>query len=354
MGKAGLAKSRILFEFRRGLGEDILYLEGRCISLRPAHSAPARRLAPQAQLPNRLRVIGTKPFATRSRGLRTLGADAGAVSLPPEPPRRRNGRPSDPRHGRRGPAPLHLRGAPRPDHRRQRPPAHRVRGRGPPTWIDPASAGAPPVPRRETARERPCSCSSLTIRATRLHGPTAPTTRRSRSAPLSEGESGVSCDRCSGSRRLPATVKAPDLPEGEGRPLLSRGDHPLLRRHGHPRPRGRSDMSSRQPLTPQDVPDTVQGVIMARIDRLADYPEAHDPPSPLPPSGSGRGGRRDRADLQLERTAAFQGGLPSQRLGDLQHPRRSSSTTRRTSAGTPCSRTSRRSSPLSRGRRARS
>ena len=134
-------------------------------------------------------------------------------------------------------------------------------------WIDPASQdflGTSP----RTARERPCSSWSLTARATRLRGRLLVLLADRAGAPVGGRERACRGIGAQGPV-LARDGQGPDLPEGGGQTLLleeitrSFVDTGILARAD-------GGYVLARPVTPQDVPDTVQGVIMARIDRLAD------------------------------------------------------------------------------------
>ena len=267
VGEAGFGKSRILFEFRRGLGEDVLYLEGRCISY--GQTIP---LLPVVELLRRgFRIVeGDRDEAIRDkveRGLRALGADAGSVpfllSL--------LGAKTDD---------LALRGMAAEARRRytfealraltiassaRRPIVFAVEDLH---WIDPASQDFLRYLAENSTR------AAVLLLVTHRPGYAPPWADRSyyspiALAPLSEGESERVVESVLRVPSLPAAVKVLICQKAEGNPFyleeITRSfvDTGILARAD-------GGYVLARPVTPQDVPDTVQGVIMARIDRLAD------------------------------------------------------------------------------------
>ena len=267
VGEAGVGKSRILFEFRRGLGEDILYLEGRCISY--GQTIP---LLPVVELLRRgFRIVeGDRDEAIRDkveRGLRTLGADAGAVPFllsllgaeTDDPAIRGMAAEARRRYTFEALRALTIAASAR------RPIVFAVEDLH---WIDPASQDFLRYLAENSTR------AAVLLLVTHRPGYTPPWADRSyyspiALAPLSEGESERVVESVLRVPSLPATVKALICQKAEGNPFyleeITRSfvDTGILARAD-------GGYVLARPVTPQDVPDTVQGVIMARIDRLAD------------------------------------------------------------------------------------
>ena len=267
VGEAGVGKSRILFEFRRGLGDDVLYLEGRCISY--GQTIP---LLPVVELLRRgFRIVeGDRDEAIRDkveRGLRTLGADAGAVPFllsllgaeTDDPAIRGMAAEARRRYTFEALRALTIAGSAR------RPIVFAVEDLH---WIDPASQDFLRYLAENSTR------AAVLLLVTHRPGYTPPWADRSyyspiALAPLSEGESERVVESVLRVPSLPAAVKALICQKAEGNPFyleeITRSfvDTGILARAD-------GGYVLARPVTPQDVPDTVQGVIMARIDRLAD------------------------------------------------------------------------------------
>jgi predicted ATPase len=135
-------------------------------------------------------------------------------------------------------------------------------------WIDPASQDFLRYLAENSTR------AAVLLLVTHRPGYTPPWADRSyyspiALAPLSEGESERVVESVLRVPSLPATVKALICQKAEGNPFhleeITRSfvDTGILARAD-------GGYVLARPVTPQDVPDTVQGVIMARIDRLAD------------------------------------------------------------------------------------
>jgi len=267
VGEAGVGKSRILFEFRRQLGDDVLYLEGRCISY--GQTIP---LLPIVELLKRGFRIGEgdREDAIRDkveRGLHSLGADAGSAAFllsllgvqTEDPAIRRLAAEARRRYTFEALRALTIAGSAR------RTIVFAVEDLH---WIDPASQDFLRYLAENIAR------AAVLILVTHRPGYVAPWADRSYYSqialtPLSEGESEQVVESVLGVRSLPAAVKSLVCQKAEGNPFyleeITRSflDTGILVRADGGYVLGR-------PVTPQDVPDTVQGVIMARIDRLAD------------------------------------------------------------------------------------
>ena len=267
VGEAGVGKSRILFEFRRGLGKDILYLEGRCISY--GQTIP---LLPVVELLRRgFRIVeGDRDDAIRDkvgRGLRTLGADAGAVPFllsllgaeTDDPAIRGMAAEARRRYTFEALRALTIAASAR------RPIVFAVEDLH---WIDPASQDFLRYLAENSTR------AAVLVLVTHRPGYAPPWADRSyyspiALAPLSEGESERVVESVLRVPSLPETVKALICQKAEGNPFyleeITRSfvDTGILARAD-------GGYVLARPVTPQDVPDTVQGVIMARIDRLAE------------------------------------------------------------------------------------
>ncbi len=267
VGEAGVGKSRILYEFRRQLGEDVLYLEGRCISY--GQTIP---LLPVVELLKRgFRILeGDREDAIRdkvARGLRAIDADsrsmpfllgllgvdaedAATQAMAAEARRRYTF------EALRG---LTLAGSAR------RPIVFAVEDLH---WVDPASQDFLRYLGENSTR------AAVLILVTHRPGYASPWADRSyysqiALAPLSEGDSERIVESVLGVRSLPPAVKALVCQKAEGNPFYleevtrSFVDTGILARAD-------GGYVLARPVTPQDVPDTVQGVIMARIDRLSE------------------------------------------------------------------------------------
>jgi class 3 adenylate cyclase/tetratricopeptide (TPR) repeat protein len=267
VGEAGVGKSRILYEFRRHLGPDALYLEGRCISY--GQTIP---LLPVVELLKRgFRIAeGDRDDAIRDkvdRGLHTLGADPRSTPFllsllgvqTDDPAIRGLAAEARRRYTFEALRALTIAGSAR------RPIVFAVEDLH---WIDPASQDFLRYLAENSTR------ASVLILVTHRPGYSAPWADRSYYSqialtPLSEGESERVVESVLGIQSLPAAVKALVCQKAEGNPFYLEEvtrcfvDSGVLVRAGDRYVLGR-------PVTPQDVPDTVQGVIMARIDRLAD------------------------------------------------------------------------------------
>jgi class 3 adenylate cyclase/tetratricopeptide (TPR) repeat protein len=267
VGEAGVGKSRILFEFRRSLGEDVLYLEGRCISY--GQTIP---LLPVVELLKRgFRIVeGDRDDAIRDkvdRGLRTLGADLRSTPFllsllgveTDDPTIRGMAAEARRRYTFEALRTLTIAGSAR------RPIVFAVEDLH---WVDPASQDFLRYLAENSTRV------AVLILVTHRPGYAPPWSDRSYYSqialtPLSEGESERVVESVLGVQSLPAAVKTLVCQKAEGNPFyleeITRSfvDTGILARAD-------GGYVLARPVTPQDVPDTVQGVIMARIDRLAD------------------------------------------------------------------------------------
>ena len=267
VGEAGVGKSRILLEFRRQIGPEVLYLEGRCISY--GQTIP---LLPVVELLKRgFRIVeGDLEDAIRDkvdRGLSSLGADPRSAAFllsllgvhTDDPAMRGLAAEARRRFTFEALRGLTIAGSAR------RPIVFAVEDLH---WIDPASQDFLRYLAENSTR------AAVLILVTHRPGYLAPWTERSYFSqialtPLSEGESERVVESVLGVQSLPAAVKAMVCQKAEGNPFyleeVTRAflDTGILVRAEDGYVLGR-------PVTPQDVPDTVQGVIMARIDRLAD------------------------------------------------------------------------------------
>jgi class 3 adenylate cyclase/tetratricopeptide (TPR) repeat protein len=267
VGEAGVGKSRILFEFRRQLGQDVLYLEGRCISY--GQTIP---LLPVVELVKRgFRIVeGDREDAIRDkvdRGLRAIGADPRSIPFllsllgveTDDAALRVVAAEARRRYTFEALRALTLAGSAR------RPIVFAVEDLH---WVDPASQDFLRYLAENSTR------AAVLILVTHRPGYAPPWADRSyysqiALAPLSEGESERVVESVLGVQSLPAAVKALVCQKAEGNPFyleeITRSfvDTGILARAD-------GGYVLARPVTPQDVPDTVQGVIMARIDRLAD------------------------------------------------------------------------------------
>jgi tetratricopeptide (TPR) repeat protein len=267
VGEAGVGKSRVLFEFRRQLGEEVQYLEGRCISY--GQTIP---FLPVVELLKRDLEIaeGDRDDAIRDkvdRRLRALGADdrstpfllslldvetdaAGLTGMAAEARRRFT---FDALRA------LILAGSAR------RPIAFAVEDLH---WVDPASQDF----LRYLAENS--THAAVLILVTHRPGYAPPWSDRSyysqiALAPLSKQDSERVVESVLGVQSLPPAIRTLVCQKAEGNPFYleevtrSFVDTGILAR-------AEGGFVLARPVTARDVPDTVQGVVMARIDRLAD------------------------------------------------------------------------------------
>jgi class 3 adenylate cyclase/tetratricopeptide (TPR) repeat protein len=267
VGEAGGGKSRLLLEFRRSVGEDILYLEGRCISY--GQTIP---LLPVIELLKRgLRVAeGDRDETIRdkvTRSVQSLGADPhwipfllSLVGVESDDTEIR-GMAAEARRRFTFEAlrALTLAGSAR------RPIVFAVEDLH---WIDPASQDFLRYLAENSTR------AAVLILVTHRPGYAPPWSDRSyysqiALAPLTEGESARIVESVLGVHSLPADIEALICQKAEGNPFyLEEVTRAFLDSGILARSDGGYVLA--RPVTPQDVPDTVQGVIMARIDRLAE------------------------------------------------------------------------------------
>jgi class 3 adenylate cyclase/tetratricopeptide (TPR) repeat protein len=267
VAEAGAGKSRLLFEFRRWLGDEALYLEGRCISY-----GQAIPLLPVVELLRRgLRIEeDDRDDAIRqkvTRGLRLLGAAEryGPFLLnllgvdPGEPALAGIAAEAKRRYTFEALRQLTLAGSAR------RPIVFAIEDL---QWADPLSQDFLRYLAEQTAR------ASVLLIVTHRSGYAPPWVDRSyysqiALAPLSERESERVVEHVLGAPSLPSEVKALICRKAEGNPFYleevtrSFVDRGILARRA-------GGFELLRPVTPQDLPDTVQGVVMARIDRLAE------------------------------------------------------------------------------------
>jgi class 3 adenylate cyclase/tetratricopeptide (TPR) repeat protein len=266
-GEAGGGKSRLLYEFRQQLGRRALYLEGRCISW-----GQAVPFLPVVEMLKRGLRIGEGDSEEAIRGkvageLQRVGVDA-----------------------RHAPFLLSLLGVPAGDQTGTSASAEAKRRyifealrsltlaqitRRPIVfaiedlhWVDPASQDFFRYLAEQTTR------AAVLLVVTYRPGLAHPWNDRAYYsqiglAPLSDRESARVVESVLGVRSLPPEVQALVCAKAEGNPFyleeLTRSfvDTGILRRED-------GGYALAREVTAQDVPDTVQGVIMARIDRLAE------------------------------------------------------------------------------------
>jgi len=267
VGEAGVGKSRILFEFRRSLGEDVVYLEGRCISY--GQIIP---LLPVVELLRRgVRIAeGDRDEVIRDkveRGVQAVGADPRTIPFlqgllgveMDDPAIRGMAAEARRRYTFEALRALTIAGSAR------RPIVFAVEDLH---WVDPESQEFLRYLGENSTR------AAVLILVTHRPGYVPPWADRSyysqlALAPLSEGESERVVESVLGIASLPSAVKTLVCQKAEGNPFyleeVTRAfvDTGILTRSD-------GGYVLARPVTPQDVPDTVQGVIMARIDRLAE------------------------------------------------------------------------------------
>jgi class 3 adenylate cyclase/tetratricopeptide (TPR) repeat protein len=267
VGEAGVGKSRILFEFRRQLGQDVLYLEGRCIS----YGQTIPFLPVVEMLKRGFRIAeGDRDDTVRDkvdRSLRAIGADLRSIPFllsllgveTDDAALRGMTAEARRRHTFEALRALTIAGSAR------RPIVFAVEDLH---WVDPASQDFLRYLAENSTR------AAVLILVTHRPGYAPPWADRSYYSqialtPLSEGESERVVESVLGVQSLPAAVTALVCQKAEGNPFyleeITRSfvDTGILAR-------ANGGYVLVRPVTPQDVPDTVQGVIMARIDRLAD------------------------------------------------------------------------------------
>ncbi|HZS33226.1 MAG TPA: AAA family ATPase, partial [Methylomirabilota bacterium] len=265
VAEAGAGKSRLLYEFRREIADDALYVEARCISygqaipFLPVVEMLRRGLrigeqdrgdAVREAVERRLRTLGLEerfvPFLLALLGVAPDDALAGVAA---EAKRR---------YTFEALRQLTLAGSAR------RPIVFAIEDLH---WIDPLSQDFLRYLAEHTTR------AAVLMLVTHRPGYTPPWADRSyysqlALAPLARGESERVVEHVVGVA-LPVEVKTLICEKAEGNPFyleevtrsfLDRGI--LQRRDG--------GYALQRPVTAQDLPDTVQGVVMARIDRLAE------------------------------------------------------------------------------------
>ncbi len=267
VGEAGVGKSRLLYEFRREVGARALFLEGRCVS----YGQTIPFLPVIGMLKGGLRIEdGDAPEAVVAKvrqGLERAGADPSHV-----------------------PFILNLLGVATADHELRAMTAEARRrytfealrnltlaqsARRPIVfaledlhWVDPASQDFFRYLAEQSGR------AAVLVVVTYRPGYAHPWSDKSyysqvALAPLSARDSERVVESVLGVESLPAEVERLICRKAEGNPFyleeLTRSflDTGILARHD-------GGYRLARDVTPQDVPDTVQGVIMARIDRLAD------------------------------------------------------------------------------------
>jgi class 3 adenylate cyclase/tetratricopeptide (TPR) repeat protein len=267
VGEAGVGKSRILFEFRRSLGENVVYLEGRCISY-----GQAIPFLPVVELLKRgLRIMeGDRDEAIRdkvTRGVEAVQADSRSIPFllgllgvdTGDPTFRAMAAEARRRYTFEALRALTIASSAR------RPMVFAIEDLH---WIDPASQDFLRYLAENSTR------APVLILVTHRPGYAPPWADRSyysqiALAPLSESDSERVVESVLGIRSLPTAIKALVCQKAEGNPFYleevtrSFVDTGILTR-------SEGGYVLARPVTPQDVPDTVQGVIMARIDRLAE------------------------------------------------------------------------------------
>jgi class 3 adenylate cyclase/tetratricopeptide (TPR) repeat protein len=267
VAEAGVGKSRILFEFRRSLGEDVLYLEGRCISY--GQTIP---LLPVVELLKRgFRIVeGDRDDVIRdkvTRGLQGLDVDGRSIpfllsllGVETDDPAIR-GMAAEARRRFTFEA---LRTVTIASSKRQ-PIVFAVEDLH---WIDPASQDFLRYLAEHSTR------AAVQMLVTHRPGYVPPWADRSYYSqialtPLSEAESERVVESVLGVQSLPPAVKILICQKAEGNPFYL---EEITRSFVDTGVLARADGGYvlARPVTPQDVPDTVQGVIMARIDRLAE------------------------------------------------------------------------------------
>jgi class 3 adenylate cyclase/tetratricopeptide (TPR) repeat protein len=269
VGEAGVGKSRLLYEFRRELGQSrAIYLEGRCISW----GQPIPFLPVIEMLKRGLRIEeGDRDEEIRDkvvRGLQVVGADD--RYMPPfllnllgvetdDPAMRGMAAEAKRRYTFEALRSLTLAGSAR------RPIVFAIEDLH---WIDQPSQDFLRYLAEHSTR------AAVLVVVSYRPGHAHPWSDKSyysqiALAPLSDGESERVVESVLGVRLLPAEVKALICRKAEGNPFyleeITRSfvDTGILAR-------ANGGYVLARPVTPQDVPDTVQGVIMARIDRLAE------------------------------------------------------------------------------------
>ena len=265
----GIGKSRLLLEFRRRLGDDATWVEGHCMSF--GRSIAFHPLIDLLKRSFRIEEGDDESAIVRKieRGVLVLGEDLRPIlPLPPVPAL---GRPRRSRRARpwiRSSAAGEIFDAVRRLLMRAAEvhpqvcvfeDLHWMDGRPRSIWLSVADS---------VAGEPRCSSSSPTGPATRIRSASGPITRRLALDALS-GEDSVQMAQAVLARRVaagrPAGADRPARPRAI--PSSSRRSSSRSRRSGAIRPDGDRYVLAR-PLDEIVVPDTIQDVIMARIDRL--------------------------------------------------------------------------------------
>jgi len=268
VGEAGVGKSRLLYELRRELGQSrAIYLEGRCISW----GQPIPFLPVIEMLKHGLRIEeGDRDEEIRDkvvRGLQVVGADDRYMPFllnllgveTDDPAMRGMAAEAKRRYTFEALRSLTLAGSAR------RPIVLAIEDLH---WIDQPSQDFLRYLAEHSTR------AAVLVVVTYRPGHAHPWSDKSYYSqialtPLSDGESERVVESVLGVRLLPAEVKALICRKAEGNPFyleeITRSfvDTGILARVN-------GGYVLARPVTPQDVPDTVQGVIMARIDRLAE------------------------------------------------------------------------------------
>ena len=256
VGEPGVGKSRVLYEFRRLLAErDVAYLEGWCQSFGQS--------IPYLPLQDVLRAVcGIEDSDTPAQVAQRVQAASGKLGLSPQDDAPYLLRLLGARSGRRVAHRAHPRGDPGPhprsalarDPRAGAGPSARGGNRGP--ALDRQElGGVPRSPGREPRLARRSCCSPPAAPATRRRGSARATPRRLRCACSRPMRAGASSRP-----RLHAPSWRTQLP----RPSCARRRETRCSSKSSPlRSRGMAPLAAAQPL-----PDTIQGVLAARIDRL--------------------------------------------------------------------------------------
>jgi len=267
VAEAGIGKSRLLYEFRRRLGSQAIYLEGRCVSY--GQTTPFLPVVGMLKRGFRIEdgdddeAIGEKV----ALGLQRAGADPRYVPFlmnllgvtVDSGPMRGMTAEAKRRYTFEALRNLTLTQSER------RPIVFAMEDTH---WIDPASQDFFRYLTEQGGR------SAVLVVVSYRPGFVHPWSDKSyysqiALAPLSEGDSARVVESVLGVASLPAEITRLICAKAEGNPFyleeLPRSflDTGILRRQN-------GGYALAREITPQDVPDTVQGVIMARIDRLAE------------------------------------------------------------------------------------
>jgi class 3 adenylate cyclase/tetratricopeptide (TPR) repeat protein len=267
VAEAGAGKSRLLFEFRRALGEQALYLEARCISY--GQAIPFLPVVEMLRRGFRIEEADREEAIRQkvTRGMQRLGVEDRLVPFilsvlgvaAEDPSVAGIAAEAKRRYTFEALRQLTLAGSTR------RPIVFAIEDLH---WVDALSQDFLRYLAEHTTR------AAVLMLVTYRPGYAPPWADRSYYSqvalpPLSAADSARVVEHVLGMPSLPPAVRTLLCEKAEGNPFyleeVTRSflDRGILRR-------GEDGYTLARPVTAQDLPDTVQGVVMARIDRLAD------------------------------------------------------------------------------------